>query len=200
MIKRDWTSFKSYIQSKGVYPQYFGSTEKYELFYATDGLIFTCTIFKDGDVDQIDFETNFKSKSNANNSILNNPFAAKTLPNSKKLYKREHGIQQALTAGSNIFVFTIPYTWVKILGIEVVNGEALDYCDLNILDSVTGTYTTIPNYKLNQFGFSVNICKDYYEEENSYDADLYQGMQIQIIYQSVSAKTIGINFNLSEVK
>jgi hypothetical protein len=68
------------------------------------------------------------------------------------------------------------------------------------LDSSAGTYSGYPNFKLNQFGFSANLGKDYYQQNTNYDADLYQGMQLKFTYNSKSAKTIGINFNLNEVK
>lgn len=132
-----------------------------------------------------------------------NPFASKTININgvvKKLYKREHGIQQALTQGANTILFTIPYPWVKIIGVEIMYGEKLDTVDLMILDSTTGTYSGVPNLKLNQFGFTVNVAIDEYEEESAYDADLYLGMQIKIVYNSQSAKTVGINFNLNEMK
>jgi hypothetical protein len=130
-------------------------------------------------------------------------FAAKsfnTAQGIKKLYARVHGIQQALTSGANTIDFTIPYPWVKITGLMVFSGEALDTVDLSIYDTATGTYSGVPNYKLNQFGFAANISKDSFEWTSPYDADLYQGMIIKITYNSVSAKTIGINYILNECK
>lgn len=132
-----------------------------------------------------------------------NAFAAKTIKVNgvvKKLYKRQHGQQFACSAGNNDILFTVPYPWVKITGIRLINGEALDTCSFYILDSTTGTYTTIPNYILNQFGANVNIAAGDHEEHCKYDADLYTGMQIKLVYNSQSAKTIGINYVLHEVK
>jgi hypothetical protein len=158
-------------------------------------------IFKDGEADQTDFESSFSSLSKVvPSSIQTQPFASKNLPNGKKLYKREHGIQTAVSQGSNTILFTVPYPWVKITGVELMYGEKFDTVDLMILDSTTGTYSGVPNYQLNQFGFNVNVSEGEYEEQNAYDADLYQGMQIKIVYNSQSAKTIGVNFNLNEVK
>jgi hypothetical protein len=127
-------------------------------------------------------------------------FASKELPEiQKKLFKRVSGIQSAVTTGSNTIVYTIPYSWVKITGLEIVSGENLDTINVQVLDSVSGTYTTVPNMYLNQFAFSMNISKDYYEHKSEYDADLYMGMQIKITYTSLSSKTVGINFILNEV-
>lgn len=127
-------------------------------------------------------------------------FASKTLLSGHKLYKREHGQKYTLSAGSNDLYFTVPYSWVKIIGVEIIGGELGDTTDMIILDSTSGTYSGVPNYQLNQFGYTVNIAPEEYEEENAYDANLYQGMQIKFVYESVSAKTIGINLNLTEVK
>ena len=127
-------------------------------------------------------------------------FAAKSLPNGKKLFKRYHGEQYAVVTGANTLIYTISYPQVKIIGVDIMYGEPLDKVDFLVLDSTTGTYTTFPDLVLNQFGFGVNISKDFFRQESNYDADLYVDMQIKIVYTSQSNKTIGINFNLSEVK
>jgi hypothetical protein len=127
------------------------------------------------------------------------PFASKVFEN-KKLYKRVTGQQAAVYAGSNTILHTITYPWVKITGIECLGAELLDFVSFYVLDSTTGTYTTVPNFQLNQFGFDVNLRREYYKHESEFDADLYQGMQIKVVYNSVSAKTIGINYILNEVK
>lgn len=134
------------------------------------------------------------------NIITTTPFASKVLENNFKLFKRFIGIQQELTTGNNVITYTIPYNWVKIVGIDVVNCEPLDTANLEILDSSSGTYTGIPNFKLNQFGFNANLPQGFFSVKSNYDSDLYLGMQIKITYNSKSSKTIGINFDFHEVK
>jgi hypothetical protein len=193
----NWLDFKNIASSRGLSIQYTQTDSSYELSLFDGGILRTCKldILETPSSDQLDFETNFKPNGNKPIITQSSPFAAKTLSNGKKLYKREHGIQATLTTGSNTVLFTVPYAWVKIIGLEIFGGEHLDYCDLIVLDSTTGTYSTIPNYQLNQFGYSVNIAAGEYEEENAYDADLYQDMQIKIVYNSQSAKTICIIIN-----
>lgn len=139
-------------------------------------------------------------KSNTDTIIETLPFSAKVLQNGKKLFTRTHGKEFALSIGSNTLDFNIPYTQCKISGIEILNGEFGDKVDLFILDDDLGTYSTVPNYVLNQFGFETNIAKDFYNRESSYDADLYYNMYISITYYSESAKNIYINYLLHEVK
>lgn len=127
-------------------------------------------------------------------------FKAKTLPDGKKLFKRVTGIQQSLTIGQNIIEFVIPYDWIKLTGCCIINCEALDTADLYILDNELGSYSGVPNAMLNQFGFSVNLPKDFYRNESMFDADLYRGMVIKCVYTSVSNKTLGINILMDEVK
>jgi hypothetical protein len=130
-------------------------------------------------------------------------FGAKTIVANgitKKLYARNIGIQQAVTSGTNTISYTINQPWTKIVGVEVVNSEALDTVDLKIFDTSTGYYSGVPDYMLNQFAFSHNIPKDYYIRIAQFDADIYQGMIIEITYNSISAKTVGINFIMNEVK
>jgi hypothetical protein len=130
-------------------------------------------------------------------------FAAKTLVVGgvvKKLYARNTGIQQALDQGTNTITYVINYPWVKLLGVEVIGAETLDYCDFEVYDDAQGSYSGYPNLKLNQFAYSVNVPKDYYIRTSQFDADLYQGMMLKVTYNSVSAKTIGINLIMNEVK
>jgi len=197
----NWDEFKAFVSSRSLSIQWVIYNNNYWL-KAFDGYFeLSCILPTNSEIPEtLDFETNLKANGNKTQPQQSQPFASKTLPNGKKLYKREHGVQQVLIAGENTILFTVPYAWVKIIGMEIINGEALDTCNLMILDSTTGTYSTVPNYQLNQFGFNVNISAGLYEEENAYDADLYQGMQIKIVYNSQTAKTIGVNFNLNEVK
>lgn len=193
-----WSSVKSFASSRNLSIQWIDVGDFYYL-KAIDGLFAIETMLpKDGGDDQADFEANFKAKGNVPVGYAP-PFAAKTL-GTKKLYKRLHGINQELSEGSNNIIFAIPYDWIKITGLEVINGEALDFISMYVLDSTTGTYSTVPNYVLNQFGFNVNISPDHYSYKSEFDADLYRNMQIKVVYNSKSAKTVGINFVLNEVK
>lgn len=119
---------------------------------------------------------------------------------SKKLYVRNVGFQVALTEGVNVVNYTATFPWSKLLGAEVVNCEALDKVDLQIYDTAAGTYSGYPNALLNQFGYTVNLPKDYYVRIANLDADLYVGLVVRFTYTSISAKTVGINLLLNEVK
>jgi hypothetical protein len=126
--------------------------------------------------------------------------ASKTLSNGKKLFKRVHGVQQLAQVGTNTIEFICPHPWVKFLGIEFFWASEGTSVNLEIHDTPTGAYSGVPNYKLNQFGFNANIAPEFYSHKSEFDADLYQGMVIKIIYISSEAKTIGINFIMNEVK
>lgn len=137
--------------------------------------------------------------------VINNalpPFGAKTLVVSgvtHKLFSRFTGFQQSLSPGSNTITYTSTYPWAKLLGVEVINSEALDYVDFKVYDNSSGTYSGVANALLNQFSYSLNIPKDYYQRNAQFDADIYVGMIIQITYTSVSAKTVGFNLFLNQV-
>lgn len=137
--------------------------------------------------------------SNGNVVSTTSPFASKELAG-KKLYKRVHGISESLSSGSNTVSYTITYPWCKINAIEVIGAELGDTMSLKVKDDASGTYSGTANYVLNQFGFDVNIAKDYYEHKSEFDADLYVDMVLEITYTSQSAKSIGINFILNELK
>lgn len=132
-----------------------------------------------------------------------NPFDAKiiqTEAGEKSLFKRGHGVKKVCIVGENESIFVIPYAWAKITAIEIINGSVGDSVSLYILDDTTGSYSTTPNYILNRFAFDLNIAEKFYSRKSEYDADLYIGMQVKIVYTSVDIKTIGINFDLNEVK
>ncbi len=128
------------------------------------------------------------------------PFSAKTDPaTGKKLYKRDTGKSFSVSAGSNNCDYVITFDQMKITGVEIIGAEIGDYCDFEVYDTPTGTISTIPNAKLNQFGYSVNITKDFYKRECQYDADVIKDMKIRIVFNSVTAKTIYVNYIIHEV-
>jgi len=131
------------------------------------------------------------------------PFHSKELPDiQKKLFRRHHGVQATLIANSdNVILFEVPYAWCKITTMEVVGLPEMLPADLYILDSTAGTYSGVPDFQLNKFGYDVNVSKDYYKDHSEYDADLYMWMQIKVVIKNntPSSPTIGINFTLHEV-
>jgi len=131
--------------------------------------------------------------------LVQMPFASKTM-NGKKLFKRVHGMQVNCVQGENIFEFVIPYGQVKINGLEMIGGQNNDKVDLEVYDTPTGLVSGFPNVKLNQFGFSVNVSKDFYEHKSEYDADLFLNMKLEVHYFAQQAGLIGINFLLNELK
>jgi hypothetical protein len=131
-------------------------------------------------------------------------FAAKTVTangTTKSLFKRFTGTSFDLSVGSNNCIWTQSnYPWVKFVGIEVIGAEAGDFCDLYVLDTATGTFSGHASLTLNQFGYNAYLAPGYYKHISEYDSDMYQGLQIKIVYRSISAKTIYINFDMNEVK
>lgn len=129
------------------------------------------------------------------------PFANKNI-GSKKLYRRKHGVSETITANSTGSIsFSVPYAHAKITKAELVNCTAGDTVDLKITDDTSGTYTTVPNHTLNQFGFSVCMPNGMYIDESQYDADLYQSMIVKIEYTNNTNedKLIGVNITLHEL-
>lgn len=196
-----WQEFKKFIDSRKCSIQYIEVNKNYLMKAFWGKFEVQCLIPTDPlNQDTAVFLELYESLSNKLMVEQFSPFAAKTLPNGKKLFKRVHGIQQECVVGENIFEFTVPYPQTKITGIEMVGGTACDTVQLLIKDTSTGTYSTIPNYTLNQFGFTVNVAGNYYQHTSEYDADLYLGMKIYIIYIAQTAGKIGINFILNELK
>lgn len=197
----NWITLKSIVDSKKLQLFWIELEDSYWLTTSHGPLNFECILAK---TDASDFETNYKPLGPANiRSTINidvlPAIASKTL-GAKKLYKRVVGVQSAVTTGSTDIVWTCPFAWVKFMGIEFTNCESLDKVSLYVLDKAATPLFGVPNATLNQFGFDANMCKDFYKHQSEFDADIYGGLQIKIVYTSVSDKTVGINFIMNEVK
>lgn len=129
------------------------------------------------------------------------PFSQKTIGD-KKLFSRLHGASYTVQPGANTLEFVVPYPTCKITEVELIGCVLGDSCSFKVLDSDAGIITTIPNYLLNQFGFDVQLPNNFYVKKSSYDADLVKDLKLVIEYNNseLSAKSIGINFNLHELK
>lgn len=195
-----WAEFKKVVVAKGLSIQCYEIGGNYALSAYEGAFQVECYLPIDPDnVECLDFEVNFKPGVNKKIELVMPAFCSKTI-GSKKLFARNTGFQSAVVAGANIISHTITYPWVKITGIEIIGCQSLDTVDMKVLDTSTGSYSTVPNYTLNQFGFTVNLPDGYYIRESPFDADLYQGMVVRLGYTSSSSKTLGINLLMAEVK
>ena len=205
-IPTSWANLKTVIQNRKLSVQYLELADQYYLMAIDGGFTVSCVLNRDGGADVLDFETNFKSAGNVwpNTVAISSqaaalPFAAKTI-GTKKLYKRVTGATYSLTQGSNDLFYTLTFPWAKITGIELVGGEIGDKVNFFVLDTTAGTYSGTASAPLNQFAFNVNVAPQHYISTSEFDADLYENMQIKINYISASAKTVGVNYILNEVK
>lgn len=201
MRELNWSEFKQFINSRSLETHYVEFESRYEV-YAFDGVLhFYCDLQKDS---ALDFETNYKPASNKKigSYYTREPFAAKVLKNGKKLYRRKHGyLLDTIANSSTTLTIPVPYNECKINKIEIIDANSLDQIDLQVLDTPTGTLSTIPNYMLNQFGFDVVVSDFLYSDKSDYDADLVKDMQLKITYKNntTSNKKVGFNVIFHEV-
>lgn len=198
-----WTTLKQFIQAGNPYQYIDGGELASYIIWSSDGyLTLYCDLYHDEQTerstDQADWEDNFKSAATTL-PARQSPFAEKTV-GGKSLFNRTEGKEFSVSVGDNDLIYTISWPTVKFTGIEIINGEVGDVVNLKVLDSTTGTYTTVPNYQLNQFGFTVNLPDGFYKRESRYDADLYYGMQIKIELNTATARDVRINYVIHEVK
>lgn len=119
------------------------------------------------------------------------------------LFFRGRGVKQTITANSTeSIIYTMTYAKGKINGLEVFYGNNGDTCNFKVLDTTTGTYTAVPNYLLNQFGFDWNVDANGLKEILPYDADLLLNMQLVVEYTNNSNvdTEVGVNFYIHEDK
>ena len=200
MIEASWSEIKRIADSKNLPLQWVQVGDNYYIALVDGPFVLTCLLpIGVSDIDATAFETTYKTPGNKRVDVVAPAFASKLI-GTKKLYARNTGFQSALSSGANTITYTATLAWAKITGVQVTNCEALDYVDFKVYDSAAGTYSGVPNYLLNQFAFAVNLPSGFYDRQSPFDADLYAGMVLKIEYTSVSAKTIGINLIMSEVK
>jgi hypothetical protein len=205
IVEISWTEFKTFItstESGWIYT--LEPNGAYAVYVTYSGFILKSYLVA-GTADYIDFNSNYKSLGNKKITSTAQPFAAKTLPNGKKLYKRVHGVNATIVAGQTTNIdFIVPYNTCKFSGAEIFGCDLGDTINYYVLDTTNNTYSGAPgsNYQLNQFGFNVEMPSGEYENTSNYDADLYLGMVVRCQYTNngQSTKYISSNLWLHEVK
>lgn len=204
---KDWTEFKKYLD-RGLSPQELkdddndgqikiiiidGQLKLYFRAYEGDGYGSS-----DTSTEWTEYVDNYQASANQPIDHERPPFGSKKLPNNKSLFRRIHGLSLTLdgTLNAQKTTFVVPYTAAKITSTEIVGAKLGDSIDFKVLDTAAGTVTTIPNYPLNQFGFSVYPSENRYEQKSEYDADLFVGLQLEITVTPVNTDVRTVYFNL----
>lgn len=131
------------------------------------------------------------------------PFDEKITREGYKIFRRKHGVSKSIASGAaDTIEIIVPYNLAKINKIELINCNNGDLVNFKVYDNAAGTISTVPNYMLNQFGFDVVVPDGFYVDESNYDADVIQGMKIEITYRNNtgSDKIVGMNVTLHELK
>jgi hypothetical protein len=204
-IHLNYTDWKSNVTTKKLeHYNYIMSDRRYLL--AVDGqLVFMHQLDQDDEQDYVD---NFESSSNKKmgNFYQREPFATKFLKTGEMLFRRKHGKKVTIPANDKkVVTFEVPYTKCKINKLEVIDANKRDRVDLKVRDSVMGIAQLgmgVPpaaveaNKLLNQFGFDVVVCDLLYSDKSDYDADLYQGMIVEITYYNDTPDDKEVGFNI----
>jgi hypothetical protein len=118
------------------------------------------------------------------------------------LHFRGQGLKHTIAGGDTYsFDYVIPHAQCEFNGVEILYAEGKDVVNLKILDTSTGTYSTIPDFILDQFGTAWNVSKEVCIKELDYNATLYQGMRIVVEYTNnhTAAVEIAVNLNIHKV-
>jgi len=187
----DWSIFKEYLGKKtGLSIQYVDNyVDQYELYIIDGSFIIQCnlSITDPKNSDQIDFENNFKSKSNKNNLINTSAFSS-----SDGFRARCFGYKGLVNFGvvSNIDMSFPDEIWIN--GIEIYTDKSFfgDNVDLNIVHPSTGQI-------LDDFGSSWNLDKEgKIRVILNYPAKIPAGLIIRIVYESLGAENVNVLVNL----
>ena len=121
------------------------------------------------------------------------PFSSKKNADGKGLFRRKHGVFFTAKKGETTKKFTVPYDVCHIDQIEIIGCELMDSVDLLVVHPLYGV--------LDKFGYDVMLPEQFYSDKSNYDAKLFKGLEIHIVYKNAyHDKGIGINYVLHEVK
>jgi hypothetical protein len=126
-------------------------------------------------------------------------FSAKVI-GGKKIFSRITGKKFPVIVGLNTLDFSIPKNEMKMNGVEITNGKEGETVNFKVLDTPTGTISTVPNYTLNQFAFDLNLPNGFYSQRSNYDADVIKDLVIRIEINAVEARDLCVNYLLHEMK
>lgn len=128
----------------------------------------------------------------------NYAFAKKVHWDGRKLTMRLRGVKLSLdTSGTpQSAIFTVPYTECLLNATEVVGAKLGDRIKFEILDTEYGTVSGMSNWSLNTFGEDVYPSENLYAVSSSYDAALFQGLQIKVTVIPMDSTARDIYFNL----
>lgn len=134
--------------------------------------------------------------------LLPLPFSSKELPTGEKLFRRKYGYKVTILANQvTTFDITVPYPSQKVNEAQIVGCNSGVTVNFKVIDTEVGTYSTVPNFVLDQFGFNVVINEKFFEDISPYDAHLYAGMRIRFEFNNPGSEhEIGINMVFHEVR
>jgi len=87
-------------------------------------------------------------------------------------------------------------------GVEILNGALGDHVQLMVVDDNLGTYSTVPDYILDQFGIDWKIRPDVFIKDLPYTARLMTGMILRFRYLNkdiTNDRMIYVNLDLHKV-
>ena len=132
----------------------------------------------------------------AGNPVSGSPFSAKT-----GLTFKGHGFSSICINGQTTDIdWTVPTGTFLFNAVEILNGDYGDIVQLQIIDTEIGTYSTVPDYILNEFGTNWNMRKEMIKAL-PYDATLMEGMIVRFKYSNNSGvdKVIYANIDLHQL-
>ena len=202
-ITLSWTDFKTNVTSRKLKMQYFMQGITYQLYSIDGGLTFHCELaIEDTPAgDQLDFETNFKMGCNSTiGNVKLEPFA-----DSESHSFKGRGFSKNCPANTTTTVsYQIPSMEglsYEMSGVEILNASLGDTVHMKVLDDSSGTYSTVPNYQLDEFGITWNVRPDVFIKDLPYSATLMPGMIVAFDYTNSTGtdRIIYINLDLHKI-
>jgi len=185
-----YTEFKDKINAN-MLKHYCSTSQGRILLVATDGPFYYTHSLQN--INKDDYDENLSSTCNPRfgDEVVLSPFSFKC-----NFMFCGQGVKNIITASStgNIEFTVLPGIY-NFNAVEILNGNYGDVVQLRVMDDALGTYTTVPNMILNQFGTNWNMRQELIKDL-PYPAKLQEGMIIRVVYTNNSLADREIYFNL----
>jgi len=188
----DYSEFKANISTKGLKHFSYVKDKRIRLIAIDGPLYYTHHL---APKNEKDYEENLKASANGKigDEVVIAPFASKG-----KNHFRGKGVKLLCPKGEATNIdYAIPAGTFRFNGIEVLNGDYGDEVQLQIVDTVAGSYSGVPSYVLDQFGDTWNMSKEL-KKVLPYEATIYSGMIIRVKYtnNTENDKMVYVNHDL----
>lgn len=183
-----WSNFKVFIDARLLSIQYIDVDNTYYMWGFDGPMGFECSLYKDGNADVVDFETNYKSKGNRKLVPDTDPYANSDIFKASCEGFADVALASQVTTIDHSLTFTKYLVGVCVLLNNHVYGDKLTF---QIVHPIIGV--------VDEFATSWNVSSDVQNQglfEFPLRGKLSSGLKIRLVYTSIGNQDVSVACNL----